>query len=407
MDILEKIRPLHINQIAGSKVSIKKIHEYLNKPCSVILCLIGPTGCGKTLICECLFRQHEVLEINKEMLTGFETTRLIGNFMRNRSITSFFENRKKKIVFFDSIDILLATERTVMSIVQDALQLAKQYDAYVLATCKINEDKKLLDLKKNIEFVRISNPTVKDAFTYLMNTFDSKGIQYKSESLLRIAHTFCGNIRDIVLSFYETETETDLRVENAFKHMSTFEIVNSFLRKPHDVAEIEYLLNDDVSVLSLILYENLPDELYTNRNFRASTCLLDSYVQLNKYYAASCDIEEYNNMDASASVNTSDYVSRIRVFAVYNMLCQLPHKVRAKDNALRDSQILSRISHKNIFSHKIKGIQNNNMGISYLELLYIVDSIVKKKNIKLLKANKALSSDEINLVNTYAKYFLR
>ena len=406
MDILRKIRPTKIVDFIGSKLQIRKISEILSdidhSP-TPIICMIGPTGCGKSLACELLLAQFgfEVLDIKAQSVNGSDINVLIRNFLSTKSIEFFF-NRRQKIVYIDDVDVLLTTERNIIAIVAENIELVKSANTIFLMTCKTNEEKKLLTFKNNIGFVRLYNPNPKDTFVYLMNC---EHVNIPNEELLDIVNKHRGNIRDTVLNVHSSIIERERTyVENTFKNLSNFEIVKSLLTKSHSNEEIDHLLKNDTSLMSFMLYENIPEELYHNRNFRSTgTTMLRTYLTINEFYSTSCDFEEY--MYNSFDWNFVEYIARLRLMGITTELRKLPQKVRKKDNKLRYSQMLSKISHKNIMNKKIEGILFDNQAISYIELLYIINAVDEKLSIKSLKTNGTLTDDELNLINTYTKYF--
>jgi hypothetical protein len=88
-------------------------------------------------------------------------------------------------------------------------------------------------------------------------------------------------------------------------------------------------------------------------------------------------------------------MNMMRIMTILNILNDLERKKTYKDIKYRFSQLLSKLSHKNIMNKKIRGINSNKFQIE--ELICIAD----KRNSSKIK----VSIDEQNFINTYDKYF--
>lgn len=411
MDLLDKFSPSHIDNIIGNKILINNFIEQLIENKNKIICLLGPNGCGKTLIAKLVLNHlnYNILEITRNNNTNKELSNLLSNYINNATIDSFF-SKKKKIILIDSIDILLQTERNIISIINQNIPFLYSQNVSIVITCKKNEEKKLLDFKNDIHFINMFYPDPDEVYAVLLVFLNNNNIIYDQSHLKHLIHKFKGNIRETLLNLHITKNNIDLMgIQKKFYDSHTFDIVGDFLKKQHTLEEIQIFLKNDNNLMSFVLYENIPEEL-NNRDFKKTInydkSFIREYREINNYYLISTQFENYmyNNTDFIFN----EYVNFIKLRGTNYIL----NDIKKKKNKLalpinfRFSQILSKISHKNIMNIKIMNIIRDNFNISYLEILYIVDSIINnKKEFLHLKKKKKTNGDLLNLINTYNKYF--
>jgi hypothetical protein len=93
----------------------------------------------------------------------------------------------------------------------------------------------------------------------------------------------------------------------------------------------------------------------------------------------------------------------LRIYGTTNVLDGIPNKPNYKDLKYRYSQLLSKLSHRNILNKKVRNIYENKFDT--IDLLYLTDKVLKTSKQKTKSKNKGLTQEEQNLINTYDKYF--
>lgn len=407
MELLKQIQPLKVKDIIGNKIQIKHFQEILKDEnfLSKIILIIGPDGSCKTTLCNLVLNELEfnVLDIKKNNYTIKELGAIISSFLCNKTITSFF-NKKRKCVFIDNIDILFNTDRSVISILEEIYPLFEKYKVFLVITCKCNEERKIIEFKNKVEIIKINHPSIKDTFAFLSNSNDQLKLNIDYDYLLKIVNKYKGSIRDTILNLYTNDTE--ISINNVFKDMTQFEIIKKIYRKNHSMDEIIYLLKDDMNMVSYLLYENFPDELSSNFDLKVSkNNILDIYIQINNTYLNSSKLEDY--MYRNSEWLLYILIQILKLQGVNIILKELKRKSIIKDVKYRFSQIISKISHKNIMNKKIKGIYRNNHNIDIYEIIALADKISIDKNINTngTRKKKKYDMDECNFINTYHKYF--
>lgn len=407
MDILKQIQPKSLKDVVGNRIQISHFLGVLkneNPPQKIVL-LIGPDGCGKTLISELAIQKigFNVLYVHKEITNAKDLTILITRFVCNKTITSFFD-QKRKLVFLENIDIMLNTDKTVVTTLSNIYDVLEKHNVCMLVTCKSNEERKILELKNKVEPIKINYPSIKDAFVYLSNVNSQLELDMNDDDMLSLVNKYKGSIRDVIMNMYVKDNEYDSLY--AFKDMTQFEIVKRVFRKYHPISEMMSLLKYDVSMVSYLMYENVPDELQTNFDLKASKIsFVDVYARINDLYMVSSEIEDFMYVNTDWSLY--DIVHLIKVHGINIVLHSLKQKATQKDVKYRFSQAISKISHKNIMNKKVKGMNQVNGNISVMESIALADIISKDTNIRTSgsRKQKMYDMDECNFINTYQKYF--
>lgn len=380
MELLKQITPKHSRDVVGNKLAIKTLIDILKQPSYTpkVILLLGPTGCGKTTICNLVFSElnFKVYEINsKEGLNN------IATFIVHKTIDSYEEAPRRKIIFIDNVDILINTERSTLSIIDNSIVHLIRHNTYMVITSKFSEEKTITNaLKKNAEIIKLTYPPIKDAFVYLSTILEDRD----EEELLSIVKKQRGNIRDIVLNINNTQKELDQIVQDrGFNEYNNFEIMQAFFTNSNwnDVIAI---LNSDPSMMSYLFYENIMDEIYHNRE---AVAVMKSYLQINTYFIWASIIEKYVQDNLEWTLYNPMQI--IKIAGIYIVLKNLKTKKERKDVKFRFSQVLSKLSHKNMMQKKINAI-----ALPTVDLLNLIDA-------KQIQTNEDLKQ----ISSTYHKYF--
>lgn len=380
MELLKQITPKHSRDIVGNRVAIKTFIDILKQPTHTpkVILLLGPTGCGKTTLCNLVFSElnFKVYEINsKDGLNNLST------FIVHKTIDSYEEIPRRKIIFIDNVDILINTERSTLSIIDNSIVHLIRNNVYMVITSKFSEEKTIVNaLKKNAEIIKLAYPPIKDAFIYLSSILEDRD----EEDLLTIVKKQRGNIRDVILNIDNTQQELDQIVrDRGFNEYNNFEIVQAFFTnsKWSDVISI---LHSDPSMISYLLYENVIDEVYHNRE---AVAVMKSLLQINTFFIWASIIEKYVQDNLEWSLYNPMQI--IKIAGIYVVLKNLKTKKERKDVKFRFSQVLSKLSHRNMMAKKLSTIT-----LPVTDLLHLIDA----KQIEPTEDLKQVSS-------TYHKYF--
>jgi ABC-type oligopeptide transport system ATPase subunit len=442
MDTLELLKPSSLNGFCGNKYTIKCIDDNLKKlkPNEKnIFGIIGPDGCGKTTLCRLLFKKYNynVLEIGRDNLNGDDIKNVLNNFAKNNTIDSIM-NKRQKIVFVDDIDILTNIDKLILSKIIGLNKLFIEKGVKMFITCNINDERKIQDNIKDIEIFKLYYPSFKDSYVYIMNVFDDHGVEYESDVLLNVCSKFRGNIRETVMNLAISSDELESKHdERIFKDMNNFEVAKYILQHRAKYKDVEVLCKGDVGIVPHLMYENLPDELEANYKVATkgkkgvpNTQVLDIYLKVNECFIDSLEFE--NSAFTHHDWTMLSYANYMKLHSIHNAVSSVERKQTTKDVKYRFSQMVSKMSHKNIMNKKMKSISTSS-NISNASIIMASDmhatcvdmnSVVKdndgngKSKPKSVGKGKKLANKNIeqkrsefsfdegaSIVNTYQKYF--
>jgi adenylate kinase family enzyme len=414
MELFQYVNPVSIDKFVGNKIQIKCLNEFLNNPksnCKNTLCVIGPNGSGKSTLCHLMFNKYnkQVLEIAKDNMVGSDIKQVLQNFANNMTMDTILF-KKDKIVFVDDIDILMNIDRLILSKLINLEKILKTKQIQLVITCNVGEEKKINEYIKNIEVVKLTHPSYKDSYAYIMNCFDINNIEHDPQKLLGISQKCKGNIREIILNLETSSKDLeDKSTQDTFKDLNNFEVTKKILQRKYSMKDLNYFQQTDIGIIPYMLYENIPDELDTNYKFKRgkNACsLIDVYKTINTNFIDASIFEE--NAYTSLHWQFLSYSNIMRMNSVHSVLHSLEQKANVKDTKYRFSQMLSKTSHKNILAKKVKEISNEN-NVSNMMIVNAVDvqaqaSINQPKKEKSV-SKKNLSVEVTSIVNTFEKYF--
>jgi len=389
------------DDFAGNRYLVRKACEHVKSGKHLIL--FGPTGCGKTTLCRLFkkeYEDHSVYEVNKDTYTSSKD--VINNlkwFIKNKPIMMFFEKKKsRKVIFIDDYDILVNADKLLGSMIStEIIPLLTEHGIQMIITCLTDFQlkKKFQETLKEVEIIKLTYPAVKDAYVYLLQHLEGL-IDGKEEQLLQLLQTYKGNIRDTLMHL-DTPRNTDELLNFNYRDLSPFEIVKKvFLQPSITSSDVATLTNLDGSNIAYLLFENIPEELV-----KRGTDPVNLYTSLVSQFIYSAEIETF--ACCSTDWNLLEISSLLRLDTFRHLLNENPRTSACpstQEGTLRFTQVLSKLSHKNIYAKKMAHIKHRSM-LSTDTVLFLIDAYAKTNNSDPLKKN----TEESNMITTYKKYF--
>lgn len=385
MELLNYVTPKSVDKFVGNKMQTKSFSEFMNSIGKKnIICVIGPDGCGKTTLCNLMFKKHnkQVLEIGKDNLVGSDIKVVLQNFANNMTIDELLL-KKEKVVFVDDVDILMNIDKLVLSKLFGVDKVLRQKKIRVVITCNLSEEKKMNEHIKDMDIIKLAHPFYKDSYAYIMNCFNAHDVDHDAQLLLSVTQKCRGNIRETMLNLESSlESLQEKMSEDSFKDLNNFEITRKILSMNYTLPELMLYQSGDVGIIPYMLYENIPDEMDINYKFKKGKnvpSLIDHYIKVNDAFIVSSQFEDkaYSSMDWQYF----DYGNMIKMYTIHSVLNELEKKATVKDVKYRFSQMLSKTSHKNIMAKKVKGLSNN-MNVSKMMIVNAVDVQTQNKEVQ-------------------------
>ena len=415
-DLLMKYQPDTIKEFIGNRVLIRGFLDSLSKsPCEVLI--IGPSGGGKTLLCNLTLKEFEhkydVLRINGDETEDVKSLkRLIDNFVNNRTIESFFSS-KQKLVLFDNVDILLTSDRNTASFLLNFVENAqKQKHVSYIMTCSTSEEKRLTELKKKVQCIRLSNPSRQDTFVYVSAILDTEDIHHDSNKLLRLIDTHNNNIRNIVLNLHQMSmSDKDLTAEKKTKLMfdsNVFDIMKKVYAHPLEINDIRCL--SDNGLVPLLMHENMLNELQKNRVKQSNDVYYKLIDKTNDFLIDAEFLEHY--MYHHTEWSLYDTVSILKCGSINQLLSSVEKKKSSSFDGYVFTQLLTKSALRCHYNKRLNGLKSSMEICEVDTLFYFLDCLANEMTSdasKIKKIKKYLSDGPYHLTkddfSTLQQYF--
>jgi hypothetical protein len=357
--------------LGNSKETIRTLEGILDDPTRHTAALVfGGSGTGKSTLCDLLAAKYEdAYDILMVKRHGVDTDRgikaLVDNFLRSKTIESFFSNKHSKLVILDDIDIHMSTERGYLLYLQSLMASIESIGAHVIMTCCAAEEKKTTDLKRKVPHVlRLVPPTPEEAYAAFRPIFErafpgTHDLSAKLRSLIDVAG---GNVRYIVTNAHvllrKDGGDAAMSVERAhrsFLHCSTIESACKLLQGTASgrVRDLDALSDP---MVSHVMYENYVHEVCANRANRANRAAATQ--QLGSIACGVMDTWILSDILETHIFRTSDwglygYLTPLRVGCITEVLAGIKRPARSKKAAAAYTPVLSKLALRSTFGKKM------------------------------------------------------
>lgn len=273
--------PKSYDDIKGNYSAVKALRSHLKDAEPVVCLVIGGTCSGKSSLFEVIQNEHnfEALRIDESIHSDVE--RCISNFVNYKTITSMFSSPRCKLIFVDDIDVMLQIEKSMASIIQ---KYKKQCAFVLTVTC--TEERKISSIKKlTANVVRLSKPSLKEAYLILSSLYEEEK-NYSDDVLLKVLKQndlhivnthmhMCSFLKDGRNSSGSSESRENQRIAD-----NIYDSVRSIITKKMSEETLWFIASHDAVMTSMLFHENIP---YVRANKKDT---IDEYI--NFYEHLSC-----------------------------------------------------------------------------------------------------------------------
>jgi hypothetical protein len=286
-------------QISDIKAFLKNFEENPKKKIEdKILLILGPSGSCKTNICKCIFKECDLEPIKLDL---FSTNNLKDNILQGIRHNTFecFLTNKKKVLFLDDIDLICQYEKTFISFI---IKLIKNIKIPIVCTSNVNDDKKISEIRKKASKIYIRRIGYKECFQFINNIIQTENINLDLELVLKLVNNNNCDIRLILsnLNKYidncdeESNNTTILSNKDTYIDFGLFDLVKEIFNKNINNNELDNLIHNDCSLISLLLHENLPSEFVKIKNKNSlKLSMINSFINILDIYTFADSIEKY------------------------------------------------------------------------------------------------------------------
>jgi hypothetical protein len=307
MNWLDKYKPKTLKDFKGNKSELEKAINWIEsykknyKTTKKVLLIIGNTGIGKTLLADLIFKEYsyQKVELNS---TDVRSQKKINDFLIKaltyKNVVDMFNNGNSPIgILLDEIDticklsdkggfteflsILKQNEKfetlkknendkkkkskKVNLLIDDYIKL---YNPIICTSNDIN-DKKINELKKYSEVIKLSKPLIKDDFDIIDEYYGIHQQKIDEKVKLELSNYSQGDIRKLIVNLenlfiFANGKEINEDIFNNFKnaysqkeeHIQLLDSTNILITKKTSINHCQIYFDIDCLLIPLMLYHN-------------------------------------------------------------------------------------------------------------------------------------------------------
>ncbi len=420
MNWLDKYKPKSLKDFKGNKSEIDKAIKWIEsykknyKETKKVLLIIGNTGIGKTLLADLIFKEYsyQKIELNS---TDVRSQKKISDFLIKsltyKNVVDMFNNGNSPIgILLDEIDticklsdkggfteflsILKQNEKfetlkknendkkkkskKVSVLVEDYIKL---YNPIICTSNDIN-DKKINELKKYAEVIKLSKPLIQDDFNIINELYEIHQQKINDDVKLELSNYSQGDIRKLIVNLenlfiFANGKEIDINIFDNFKnaysqkeeHIQLLDSTNILITKKVSIHHSQIYFDIDCLLIPLMLYHNSINfikntedkhikKLNIYKNILDSLCVHDT-IQTNIF-----EVQDWDELYDIASI----YGSAIPNY-YFNEL------KNSKDVNIEFTSLLNKISQMYVNKKLLNGakVSTGKLNLDNDEIIYLTE----------------------------------
>lgn len=226
--------------------------------------LIGPNGSGKTMLARLALAKYHVMEFDSEsMQTQKDCQERLNKFLTHRTIHEMMGvDVRPKAVLVDNLECVVGTTLVPMIL----KEVSKKEHIPVIFTACASHEKKLTDLKKKVQTLRISVPSMSDCYLYWREQPETKDLE-DDILLKRIKQYHCQMhvLRQVfTMDHYDIRNDYVAGSRLVLMDQNIFSLTQEYMKTDYHWEEIDRLASMDVGQLVYLLHENGTKHLHKN-----------------------------------------------------------------------------------------------------------------------------------------------
>tara|TARA_R110000803_G_scaffold59729_5_gene118580 strand:+ start:2561 stop:3466 length:906 start_codon:yes stop_codon:yes gene_type:complete len=275
--LVEKYRPINLENYVGNEHIKKSIKQYLNQNDIQNLIFYGPAGTGKTTLAKLIVKNLdcEHLYINASDERGIETIRdKVSGFASSASF------KPLKVVILDEADFLTIQAQASL---RNVIETFSRTTRFIL-TCNYVE--RIIDpLQSRCQTLKIVPPTKSDVAKHIAWIMEEEGTTYDIEDLKTIVNQFYPDLRKCLNTIQLSTQDNILKIDKSVLVSSNYMVqVLKELAGKKSWKNIRQIIADaniqDFEELYRYLYDNA-DKFAPGKEGMVAYCINEYSYQSN------------------------------------------------------------------------------------------------------------------------------
>ena len=252
--LVEKYRPIELENYVGNEHIKKTINQYLGQNDIQNLIFYGPAGTGKTTLAKLIVKNLdcEHLYINASDERGIETIRdKVSGFASSASF------KPLKVVILDEADFLTIQAQASL---RNVIETFSRTTRFIL-TCNYVE--RIIDpLQSRCQVLKVIPPTKADVAKHLFTILSKENIQHNTEDLKIIVNQFYPDLRKCLNTIQLSTQDNELVIDKSVLVSSNYmtQVLKELNQKKPSWSTIRQIIANanvqDFEELYRYLYDN-------------------------------------------------------------------------------------------------------------------------------------------------------
>ncbi len=401
----KKTKDIYCNykQINDIKIFLQNFDENSKKKIEdKILLILGPSGSCKTTICNCIFNECNYEPIKFDLFSSNNLKDNILQGLQHNTLDNMFSKKKKRVLFLDDIDLICQYEKTFISFV---IKLIKTINIPIICTSNSIDDKKISELRKKATKIYIRRIGYKECFQFINNIIQKENININLEKVLTIVNNNNSDIRLILsnLSKYlnnDDDIDTIISSKDTYIDYGLFDFVKEIFSKNINDDELNNIIHNDCSLISLLLHENMLNEFNKIKNKSIiKEKLLDSIINILDFYKISDNLEKYTFINNDWYLYEHIYI--LKILTINHEINQ--YSRIKKDENIIFTQLLTKSSLRFNYKKKKRNLfmklpYNDDCNTDFI-FQYLLQYIRNSEN------EEIFNKDDVDCITKYAEVF--
>ena len=372
MEYLQKYSPTNLSDFKSNFKQIQNINQFIHSEYGFYI-ISGTIASGKTTILDIISKlnTHETLLINTDSLINNNLKDLFDNFVNNKTISSFFCN-KKKIICIDDINLIHSSDKQLLSYIKSF-----RTHISIIATVQSKELSKITDYKKYItsEYgITLNKITHQDCLLFVDNVIQSEQLyNINYDNVIKLIKLRNNDLRCIFHEFYKiydsyifSDTHKQETPQTIHVDQNIYDLTHKMFYTDLQFESNTKFYQHDLTLVSNIIHENLPIRCF--KSMKVNCDNLDKLSQISSLFSTA---DRFDRHISSTYHWELLNVKNRYVYPMLNMYIQpLSNKTLNTDKKYPFTTIFTTLSNKTILLKQLQHLHLNYSNDTMIQIIY-------------------------------------